>query len=240
MKSTIYDGMIDDAMKGAIPSGTFLSALRLVFGVYGYMTDSGVVAHLNSINGNIRKELSNAGALYNEPRINLVPIWDDFFKAQFTKAEDHGKKWLLTRFPATETKIEASRKKCTRLATTLKKAEEGKDAAKHADMQKKAQTELETKMKSQEGLVTTAKQTVADLKKLRTIGTAAQKTGLAGKIIVAKKALHEEEKAVAITQRVIHELYSHSVNLIVKNLEKDSARVSNFEKAIAALKLTPP
>lgn len=204
------------------------------------MNDPSVVTHLKSINSNIRKELGNAGVLYNEPKINLVPIWDDFIKGQFKKAEDHGKQWLRARFPATKIKIEAAKTKYVQMAAKLKSAEEGKDAVKHADVQKKAQTQLETKVKTQETAVTAARTAVNDLKKLRTTGTPAQKKGLQGKIERAKKALKEKEAAVAKSQRAIYELYSHSVNLIIKNLEKDSSRVSNFEQAIASLKLTAP
>jgi hypothetical protein len=99
---------------------------------------------------------------------------------------------------------------------------------------------LEAKVKTAEAAVTAAKKAVEDLKLLRTTGTTAQKKGLTGKIKKAKLTLETKERDLGKAQRAIHELYSYSVNLIVKNLEKDSARVSNFEKGIASLKLTAP
>jgi hypothetical protein len=257
MATKAYDEIVDSAMEGGTPSSTFLTAIRLVspilidtsvvtdarvkvYGVYGYMSDAGVMAHFKNINGNVQKELKNAGLLYNEPKIDLVPIWNDFIKAQFLKADAHGKKWLSDRFPSTKTKIEASRKKYVQMATKLKAAEEGKDAVKHKDAQKKTQTQLEAKVKTAEAAVTAAKKAVEDLKLLRTTGTTAQKKGLTGKIKKAKLTLETKERDLGKAQRAIHELYSYSVNLIVKNLEKDSARVSNFEKGIASLKLTAP
>jgi hypothetical protein len=204
------------------------------------MNSPGVVKKLKSINANIRLELSNTGYLYSDPKLDLVPMWDKFIAQKFTDAEKHGRKWLEKRFPDTKIKIEASRTKYRKLLDTLKKQESGKDAKKHADTQKKTQTQLESKMKSQKALVTTAEKTLNDIKKLRTTGTAAQKQGLTGKIKRAKIALKNKEKDVGITQRQIHELYAHSVRLILENLVKDSSRVSNFEKAIAGLKLTPP
>lgn len=121
------------------------------------MSDSGVMAHFKNINGNVHKELKNAGILYNEPKIDLVPILDHFIKAQVIKADARGEEWLRDRFPSTKTKIEASKKKYVQMAAKLKAAEEGKDAVKHKDAQKKTQTQLEAKMKTAKAAVMTAK-----------------------------------------------------------------------------------
>ncbi|OSS46750.1 hypothetical protein B5807_09082 [Epicoccum nigrum] len=152
MATRAYGEIVDHVMEGGLPSSTFLTAIRL-----GYMSDSGVMAHFKNINGNVHKELKNAGILYNEPKIDLVPILDHFIKAQVIKADAQGKKWLRDRFPSTKTKIEASKKKYVQMAAKLKAAEEGKDAVKHKDAQKKTQTQLEAKMKTAKAAVMTAK-----------------------------------------------------------------------------------
>ena len=95
-------------------------------------------------------------------------------------------------------------------------------------------------MKVAEIAITAARKAVEDLRLLRTSGTAAQKKGLKAKIKKAKQALETKERDFGKAQRATHVLYSYSVNVIVKNLERRSARVSNFEKGIASLKLVAP
>lgn len=202
------------------------------------MNSAGVVAHMKNINKNIRLELANAGALYNEPKINLVPIWDKFIAEHFKDMDTVAKAWVTARLPKTKSEIAAALKKYTVLTETLKKQETGKDAAKHAADQKKKQTTLEATMAKQKKDIADAKKKVDDLKKQRAVKP--QPKGIATKIQKAKEALHEAEKEVGKTQRKIHELYTFSVNLLVKNLKKDNLRVLNFEKDLAALKLTPP
>ena len=257
MDIKVYDELVDFAMEGGILSINFLTAIRNVslilinmllttdarvqgFGVYGYMGNAGVMTHFKSINGNVQKELKNTGLLYNEPKINLVPIWDDFIKSQVLIADAHGKKWLRDRFLSIKTKIEATKKKHVQITAKLKAAEEIKDATKHKDTQKKTQTQLEAKVKVAEIAITAARKAVEDLRLLRTSGTAAQKKGLKAKIKKAKQALETKERDFGKAQRATHVLYSYSVNVIVKNLERRSARVSNFEKGIASLKLVAP
>jgi len=168
----------------------------------------------------------------------LVPLWDAFMKAHFQAMDTAAKKWATARLPKTKTEIAAAIKKYTTLAYTLKKAETGKDAAKHAADQKKKQTTLESTLTKQKADVAAAQKKVDDAKKLR--ATQPKPAGADKKVRDAKKALLKAEKEVGKTQRKIHELYSYSVNLLVKNLGKDSQRVTNFEKDLAALKLTAP
>lgn len=193
---------------------------------------------MKNINKNVRLELANAGALYNEPKIALVPVWDAFMKAHFQAMNTAAKKWATARLPKTKSEIAAAIKKFSTLADTLKKAETGKDAAKHAADQKKKQTALETTLAKQKADVATAQTQVKAAKDLR--ATKPTPAGAEKKVRDAKKALLKAEKEAGKTQRKIHELYSFFVNLLVKNLGKDSQRVTNFERDLASLKLTAP
>ncbi|OSS47463.1 hypothetical protein B5807_07222 [Epicoccum nigrum] len=66
------------------------------------------------INGNIKLELSNVGTLTNQPKIDLVPMWNAFLAQHFTKAEN----WGVTVVAAVEKKI-----------VTLKNSRKGKTSA---------------------------------------------------------------------------------------------------------------
>lgn len=202
------------------------------------MNAPGVVTHMKNINKNIRLELANAGALYNEPKVSLLPTWDAFMKQHFQAMDTAAKKWALARLPKTKSEIAAAIKKYTALADTLKKAETGPTASKHATDQKKKQTTLESTLTKQKADVAAAEKKVDDAKKLR--ATRPKPAGAEKKVRDAKKALLKAEKEVGRTQRKIHELYSHSVNLLVKNLGKDSQRVTNFEQGLTGLKLMAP
>jgi len=202
------------------------------------MNSPGVVTHMKNINKNIRLELANAGALYNEPNIDLVPIWDKFIAEHFKNMDTEAKKWMTARLPETKSEIAETVKRYTALAETLKKQEMGKDAVKHAADQKKKQTALEATLARQKKDVVEAEKKVDDLKKQRAVKP--KPKGIEKKVSDAKKALQKAEKEVGKTQRKIHELYAFSVNLLVKNLGKDRQRVTNFEKDLAALNLTPP
>ncbi|KAJ4983404.1 Killer toxin subunits alpha/beta 4 [Stagonosporopsis vannaccii] len=215
MSASVYDLALADAMAGAVPSADFLSALRLTFGAYGYLNSPGVVTHMRNINKNIRLELANAGALYNEPKVTLVTIWDAFMKVHFEAMDVAAKKWARARLFKTKSEIAVAIKKYTALADTLKKAETGPDANKHATDQKKKQNTLKTALTKQNADVTAAQKKVVDAKKLR--ATKRKPAGADKRVRDARKALLKAEKEVGKTQRKIHELYSHLVNLLVKN-----------------------
>jgi DNA repair exonuclease SbcCD ATPase subunit len=189
---------------------------------------------MKNINKNIRLELANAGALYNEPKIALVPLWDAFLKQHFKTMDTKAKNWFVARLPKTKSEITTKIKTYTTLAETLKKAKTGKDAVKHAADQKQKQTALDATLVKQKKNVEDAKKKLDDLKKQRAGKT--KPADIQKKIKAAKRELQKMEKEVGKTQRKIFELYSSSVEKLVKNLGKDSQRIGNFEKDLAALK----
>lgn len=101
--------------------------------------------------------------------------------------------------------------------------------------------QLDKALLNRKRIATAAKQKVARLKATRTTGmSTAAKRALERVITNAKLDEEEKKKQQGLTQRRIYELYTHLVLQILNNLKKDSARVANFDRAIASLRLTRP
>jgi uncharacterized protein YeaC (DUF1315 family) len=193
---------------------------------------------MKNINKNIRLELADAGALCNEANIDFVLIWDEFIAEHFKSLATEAKKWVTARLPKTKSEIAATVKKYITLAKALQMVETGKNTAKHAADQRQKQTTMEATLVKQRKDVRDAEKTANNLKKQRAVKP--KPKGIKKKLTDAKKVLQKAKKEVAKTQREIQELYTFSVNLLVKDLGKNNQRVTDLEENLAALKLTPP
>lgn len=204
------------------------------------MNSPDVVNKMRIINNNIRLELSHAGTLTNQPNIRLEPIWDAFLTQHFAKAETWGVAWLKARMPNTQAQVQSAMTKYRTLYRQLKQQEESSKAAQYATTQKTKQTELEKKLKDQSNVVTAVEADIVRLRNSRKGKTKAQKNPINNQIEVAKKRLKEEIRKQGLIQRSIHELYSDSVQQILRNLQADNSRIAEYERAIAGLRLTRP
>ncbi|KAL1641723.1 hypothetical protein SLS61_009997 [Didymella pomorum] len=230
MEPETYKETVKNAVKGAVPSSDYLSALRLV----------NVMAKFRDINNNIKLELSNVGALTNQPNVDLIPIWNAFLVDRISKAESWGTAWLASRFPETEKEIDAAIKKYRAMYRQLQQEESGVKAAQHAASQKTRQNQLEQQLRAQATRRQAAEARVTTLRNSRKGKTAAQKNTINNQISVAKKNVLTEMRAEGVIQRTIHELYAHSVNLILTNLLADQSRVVEYKRGMVGLKLTRP
>jgi uncharacterized glyoxalase superfamily metalloenzyme YdcJ len=198
------------------------------------------MAKFRDINDNIKLELSNAGALTNQPNLDLVPIWNAFLTNRVGKAESWGTAWLAARFPETEKEIEAAVKKYRAMYRQLQQLESGAKASQHAASQKTKQSQFEQQLRAQTTRRQAAEAKVTTLRNSRKGKTAAQKNTINKEIAAAKKKVLTEVEAEGVIQRSIHELYAHSVNLILTNLLADQSRVAEYKRAMVGLRLTCP
>lgn len=198
------------------------------------------MAKFRDINNNIKLELSNVGALTNQPNVDLIPIWNAFLVDRIIKAESWGTAWLASRFPETEKEIDAAIKKYRAMYRQLQQEESGVKAAQHAASQKTRQNQLEQQLRAQATRRQAAEARVTTLRNSRKGKTAAQKNTINNQISVAKKNVLTEMRAEGVIQRTIHELYAHSVNLILTNLLADQSRVVEYKRGMVGLKLTRP
>ena len=100
------------------------------------MNDPDVMTKMRIINGNIKLELSNVGTLTNQPKIDLVPMWNAFLAQHFTKAENWGVSWLKARMPKTKTEIKSAMTEYRALYRQLKQQKESGKAAQYARSQR--------------------------------------------------------------------------------------------------------
>lgn len=198
------------------------------------------MAKMRIINDNIKLELSNAGTLTNQPKIDLVPTWNAFLAQHFTKAENWGVSWLKARMPKTKAEIQSAMTKYRALYRHLKQQEGSAKAAQYATSQKKKQTQLEKALTDQKAVVAAVEKKIVTLRNSRKGKTSAQKDAITRDMDLEKKVLKKEIKKQGLIQRSIHELYSDSVQQILQNLQADNTRVAEYERAIAGLKLTRP
>jgi hypothetical protein len=97
---------------------------------------------------------------------------------------------------------------------------------------------LATKLSQQKTDVVQKRQALLTLQKMSTRRMKEpQKEKRKIAIVVAKVDLFKAQREHGLTQRSIHELYSHSIKMIIENLRKDQSRLLAYQKAIPDLKL---
>lgn len=210
-----------------------------------------------NINENVIKELRNAVQITGAPVAqNLASMWQTFLEEKFDNIDAWAKKWTGESIDLAQKELKTTLAKYEKMFQERKKAElqaqkgikagkgskgKGKAPASYAEEQKQKHKALSTKLAQH------SKDMRAHRAELRTLRatqkahannwTKDEKSAQGHKIKEAEKDIGTAEEAFGRTQREIHELYSYSVKMIIKNLKKDQQRLLSFEKKIRALNM---
>lgn len=210
-----------------------------------------------NINENVIKELRNAVQITGAPVAqNLASMWQTFLGEKFDDIDAWAKKWTGERIDLAQKELKTTLAKYEKMFQEREKAElqaqkeikagkgskgKGKAPASYAEEQKQKHKALSTKLAQHSKDMRAYR---AELRTLRATQkanakdwTKPEKTAHEVKIDKVEMGIETAEKEFGRTQREIHELYSYSVKMIIKNLKKDQQRLLSFEKKIRTLNM---
>ncbi|KAF2678799.1 hypothetical protein K458DRAFT_490904 [Lentithecium fluviatile CBS 122367] len=251
MENDRYKKAVLEAIDGLVPSNQYLSALRATISVYRYMQEPEVKRRMEQAITNVEIELKNIQGLTGQ-NVDLSRRWRAFMKDHMAAMDTKNKIWLKNRITRdTKKQVQRGLTKYRAMLSDLRVKEKGPSAATHSNKQATEKTRLEAEqaqkaadVQVQEQKIVSVRSEITDLTtKMRTARGAAFTTldtsrkakrkqlGAEKKTLDTKKKLHGE------ISRKLQELYSGSVEQIVKNLERDQKLVTNYEAAIRRISM---
>ncbi|KAF1950026.1 hypothetical protein CC80DRAFT_247531 [Byssothecium circinans] len=240
-----YKTAFTDAISGAAPSSDYLTAIRLIFGVYNYMNTDIVAKSLTNINKNVRLELGNAAHVLGlPPSVDIVKHWDAFVVQHFDEIDKFIDKWLTERVKNNLEAIKIAIANKEALFRDLQKKEDPKQnpqIQQYAAAQRAEQNRLAAQQTAEEKKMKDFGTEIVDLKKVSKQGwSRAQKQAHKRKQDATEKAYMDARRKFGLARRGIHDLYSFSVKGIIENLKKDESRVTHYKQRVKGLKMPRP
>ncbi|KAJ4297982.1 hypothetical protein N0V90_005881 [Kalmusia sp. IMI 367209] len=187
---------------------------------------------LFTINDTIKLEPRSVKDIIGKPNLlDIVTLWSSFIYQHLSKF------WVRKHIGGTLKQAKVFMKENDKLLEERETADDKRDN-KYTLAQRNKQKPLAAMLKTQKADITPKRKALLMLQM-----TKAQKDAHKDKIIEATNDLFEAQRKQRLTHREMremHELYSYSIKMIIKNLRKDQQRLLAYQKAILDPEMARP
>ncbi|KAF9734472.1 Killer toxin subunits alpha/beta 4 [Paraphaeosphaeria minitans] len=231
MSASNFKTLLKKSLNGKLPSNEYLTALKMVFGVFDYMDQTVVTTNMRRVIANVGKELANVKPMFdkanlsaNVPAGSVFPAgadlqkdWSAYMKSHLTTISTKAQTWANTQITHALAEL---KKEIFVLEQTMKKLQalEKKATPAYKKNKQAAVKRLTTQIVKHKREVAAIAKKIVLLEKQR---KATPSSALTKQIKAQKKAWQKKVEAQAGAERQRAMLYSTSVKKIIAGLKQD-------------------
>ncbi|OAG01526.1 uncharacterized protein CC84DRAFT_1262582 [Paraphaeosphaeria sporulosa] len=244
MSATNFKTLVTKSLNGKLPSNGYLTALKMVFGVFDYMDQTVVTTNMRRVIANVGKELANVELMFdkanlpaNVPAASVFPAgadlqkeWTAYMKAHLSTISTKAQTWANTQITHALTEL---KKEIIVLEQTMKKLQalEKKATPAYKKNKQAAVKRLTTQIVKHKREVAAIAKKIVLLENQR---KATPTTALTKQIKAQKKAWQRKVEAQAGAERQRAMLYSTSVKKVIAGLKQDEIILKAYKAQVTS------